>query len=119
MKKLITLFTIAGMLLMLSSCEDGLTLRFDANFKVNMNIDVEDTGKGDTFPFSETQTLNIEDDKEVAKQIEKIKELDITEIECEVTGIPSGQSIPLLKMYVEEIDLTVTLEDITENHIIT
>lgn len=106
---------------MLNACEDSLTIGIDTNFKMNMNIDVTDgaKAKANTFPFSETQTLNIEDDKEVAKQIEKIKELDITEIECEVTGIPSGQSIPLLKMYVEEIDLTVTLEDITENHIIT
>jgi hypothetical protein len=116
MKKFITITLIIGLLLTLNACEDLLTFKFDTNFRVNMNIDVDDDGKSDTFPFTNTELLNIEDDEEVAEQIEMIKGLEITEIECTITGIPSGESIPELNVVVEEIDLTVTLTNVTEDY---
>lgn len=121
MKKLIALISVLSLLFMLNACEDSLTIGIDTNFKMNMNIDVTDgaKAKANTFPFSETQILNIEDDEEVANEIERMKDIDVTEIECEVTGIPSGQSIPSLKIYIEEVDLTVTLTDITEDYTLT
>ena len=116
MKKLITILTIVGLLYTLNSCEEGLTFKFNSDFKVKMDVDVKDTGKSNIYPFTDTKLLNIEDDKSVAEQIEKLKSLEITEIECTITGIPSGESIPELTVMIEEINLTITLTDITEDY---
>ena len=48
---------------MLNACEDSLTFKFSTDFKVKMNIDVEDTGKSDVFPFANTEILDIEEDE--------------------------------------------------------
>lgn len=116
MKKIITVFTLVGLLFTFNACEDGLAFKFDANFMVKMDIDVKDTGKSSTYPFTYTSLLNIEDDKDVADKIEQIKSLEITEVECTITGIPSGESVLELNIMVEDINLTVTLTNITENN---
>ena len=116
MKKLIAFISVLGLLFSLNACEDSLTFKFSTDFKVKMNIDVEDTGKSDVFPFTNTEILDIEEDEDVAEQIERIKGLEITEIECSVTGIPTGETIPVLTVFVEEVNLTVTLTDITEDY---
>lgn len=119
MKRIITIFTIAGLLFTFNACEDALTFKIDTEFKVKMDVDVKDTGKSVTYPFTSSGLLNIEDDKDVAEQIEQIKGLEITQVECTITGIPLGQSIPVLNVMVEDINLTVTLTNITENNTLT
>ena len=119
MKRIITVLTIVGLLFTFSSCEDALTFKFDSNFKVNMDVDIKNNAKSNTYPFTHTSILNIEDDKDVADQIEEIKDLQVTQIECTITGIPTGESIPELNVMVENINLTVTLTNVTENHTLT
>ncbi|MDD4673100.1 MAG: hypothetical protein PHI03_09200 [Bacteroidales bacterium] len=115
MKKIIAFFAIAGLLFTLNSCEEGLSFKFNSDFKLNMDIDIEDVSKGNTYPFTHTTSLNIEDDEDVANRIEEIKGLEVTEIECSLTGIPEGESILELNVTVENVNLTVTLNNITES----
>jgi hypothetical protein len=119
MRKLVTLFLVSGLLLFNSGCEEMLTLTFDANFPVDLNINITDTkAKGD-YPFTDSGSLNIEDDEEVLEYIEKIKELEITAIECTLTGIQAWESIKSLTFTVVEAGFTSTLLNLTENTTIT
>lgn len=114
MKKLFILLTSISLIYSLTSCEDGLTFDFSADFPLNINIDIQES-KGDSYPFSESKTLNIEDDEEVMEYIDNIKDIDIVEIECTLTGIPRGETISELNIFIEQIGLTIPLVDLTEN----
>lgn len=115
MKKFITLFTILSFVIVLSSCEDGLTLKFDTNFRLEMTIDVEDV-KSDTYLFANTEVLNVEDEEEIEEYLNRIKEIEVTEVECRLRRIPSGAEIKTLNISVEEVGINITLENITEDY---
>jgi hypothetical protein len=115
MKKLLFVLPFAALFFLFQSCEDALNFDFDAVFSSNLNIDITET-KSDQFPFSATDTLNIEDDEEIQKHYNKIKSLEITRIECRLTGIPEGQTIQELNVKVEGTVFLVALTDLTENH---
>jgi hypothetical protein len=114
MKKLFILLAVISLIFTHSSCEDALTFDFSADFPLNMNIDIQES-KSNSYPFSESKTLNIEDEEEVMEYIENIKEIDIVEIECTLTGIPTGETISELNIIIEQIGLTIPLVDLTEN----
>jgi hypothetical protein len=114
MKSKISLMMFVAIVLILNSCDDVLDFDFDANFNTNMSIDVAET-KSDGFDFSATENLNIKDDDEVEKYINKIKNLEITRIDCTLTGISQGATIHALTVKVEELNLQVTLNNLTEN----
>jgi len=114
MKNLTKFSLIAGILFLVSSCDDLLTADFDATFTTNMNIDVAET-KADGYSFSDTKVLSIKEDAEVEKHINKIKKLKVTQVDCTLTGIPAGQSITELNVKVDELNLTVTVNNLVEN----
>jgi hypothetical protein len=114
MKSKISLMMFVAIVLMLYSCDDVLDFDFDATFNTNMSIDVAET-KSDGFDFSATENLNIKDDDEVEKYINKIKNLEITRVDCTLTGIPQGATIHELTVKVEELNLQVTLNNLIEN----
>jgi hypothetical protein len=114
MKKTVLFLMISAVFLLVQSCDDLLDVNFDAEFSTNMNIDVAET-KADGYAFSDSKTLNITDDDEVEKYIDRIKDLEITEIECSLTGIPAGESIPELSVKVDELNMQVDLTNISEN----
>lgn len=116
MKKTVLFLMISAVFLLFQSCDDLLDVNFDAEFSTNMNIDVAET-KADGYAFSESRTLNITDDDEVEKYIDRIKDLEITEIECSLTGIPAGESLPELSVKVDELNMQVDMTNITENSI--
>ncbi len=113
-KNVLFLMMMAATFMLFQSCDDLLDVNFDAEFSTNMNIDVAET-KADGYAFSESRTLNITDDDEVEKYIDRIKDLEITEIECALTGIPIGESLPELSVKVVELNMQIDLTDITEN----
>lgn len=115
MKKLLFVLTLAGIFLLFPGCEDALDFDFKAVFNSNLSIDIEET-KTDAFAFSATDTLNIEDDEDIQKHIDKLKEMEITKVECTLTGIPEGAVIQQLNVKVEEAGFLITLTDLTENH---
>jgi len=114
MKKNVLFLMMAATFMLFQSCDDLLDVNFDAEFSTNMNIDVEET-KSDVYAFSESRTLSITDDDEVEEYIDKIKDLEITEIECTLTGIPAGESLPTLSVRVDELNMQIDMTNITEN----
>lgn len=115
MRKLLFILTFAGIFLLFPGCEDALDFDFKAIFNSNLSIDIEET-KTDAYAFSATDTLNIEDDEDIQTHIDKLKEMEITKVECTLTGIPEGAVIQQLSVQVEEAGFFISLTDLTENH---
>jgi len=105
----------ASIAITFSSCSDMLSTDFDATFDTRMQIDIVET-KSTVYPFSSTSILNIEDEQEVKKNIDRIKKLNITQIDCTLTGIPEGETITEMNIKVEEANLLFSLSNLTQNH---
>lgn len=115
MKKILSIIAIISAMFALQSCDEELTYTIPAEFKLNMDINV-DAMRSEQYPFAHTEVLNIADDAEVAQHIEDIKSLDVKEIECSLAGIPEGAAIEELTITIAEVGLTVTLTDITADY---
>jgi hypothetical protein len=114
MKNLTKFSLIAALLFLTYSCDDLLSVDFDATFSTDMEIDIAET-KSDGYAFSDSKKLSIKDDAEVEKHINKIKKLKVTQVDCTLTGIPAGQSITEFNVKVDELNMTVTMNNLVEN----
>lgn len=115
MKKLLSIVTIASALFLLNACDEELTYDFPADFKLKMDVNVEPV-RSTVFPFTHTEVLDIASNEKVAENIDKIKDLDVDEVECFITGIPEGDTINELTIGIEEVAISVTLNDITSDY---
>lgn len=115
MKKLLTILTISSALFLFNACDEELTYDFPADFKLDMDVDIA-AERSSVYSFSHSEILNIVSDAEVADIIDDVKDLDVEEVECFVTGIPEGVTIPELRITVAEVGLSVTLTDISSDY---
>jgi hypothetical protein len=115
MKRFLSTLVTMGFLLFNSACEDALTFSFVADYPIDFNIDIHDGTKATSFPFSDSGTLSIEENEEVLKYIEKIKEIEILQVECTLTGIPSNEEIIELTFEVQNTVFSITINNLSEN----
>jgi hypothetical protein len=115
MKNILLILTIVSVLFSMESCDDMLTQNFSAEFKMNMDINVE-AMRSEQYPFSHSELLNIADDEEVAEYIDNIKSLNVTQIECSLSEIPEGAEIEELTILIADVGLSVTLTNITSDY---
>jgi hypothetical protein len=108
MKTMTKLFVLLAAVILLSpGCEkakDLLDVKFDADFKSDLNIDVPAGARSAT--FSESATIDPQSNTDFAEYGSKIKEIEIKEVKATILAI--NKSVVL-----ESADLSVTSGDMT------
>lgn len=116
--KLLFALTIVSFGLFNTACEE-ITFDFDTKFQNTTQISIEDSKKStsnlSTYLFSESDSINLENNEEVMKHINDIQKLNINQTNCILSGIPEGQEISSLTFQVSEIDLSITMDKISAN----
>lgn len=102
------------------SCEEEMGIDVNTTFNKNIKIDITESKKStDTLsaiPFYSADTLDISDNDEIQKNLDKIKELEISKVTCTLTGIPENESITELNLLIPEAALNITLKNLTQNN---
>jgi hypothetical protein len=116
MKRILSIIFIIAISLFNNGCEEELTFSFNADFPIDFNIAIQESKTTGSFPFNDNGTINILENEEVLKYIERIKELEILQIVCTLNGIPTGERIITLSFAVQNTIFTVSLENLSENN---
>ncbi|MGD9992302.1 MAG: hypothetical protein AB7S69_03290 [Salinivirgaceae bacterium] len=120
MKTLNTLLSAILALLFLTGCEEGLTLDVKTKLTQKITADISNnlksTVNNDSIAFYVSDTLNIKNNAEIEKNLEKIKEMAITQISCKLNGIPENELIHELSIEIPEAGITLLLNNLSENN---
>ena len=119
MKTLNTLLSAILALLFLTGCEEGLTLDVKTKLTQKITADISNnlksTVNNDSIAIYVSDTLNIKNNAEIEKNLEKIKEMAITQISCKLNGIPENELIHELSIEIPEAGITLLLNNLIEN----
>ncbi|WP_347840069.1 hypothetical protein [uncultured Draconibacterium sp.] len=111
--------------LSLFSCdkiEDANTIEFDTTLSMNIPVAVVETTaslqKSATadFAFSETQTTKLSDISEIADYLNKLKSIDINELELVIGNLGEGELVKTLDVSVDNVGILVSLTDISREN---
>lgn len=115
----ITLILLLGVIF-ISSCDESISPDVNTTISKTITADIVAGKKSlddfSIFPFYVIDTLNIENNADVQKNIDRIKELKINNVSCKITGIPLGESIPELNIVIPEAYINVSLTQLVENN---
>ncbi len=126
MKKIRTISVVlVSMLLVLSSC-DSTTVDFDTNLYSTIVAEIQAPAAASEvlkseglYSFETEKKLYIKDTKKINDYIDRINEIAVNSISCSFSSMVGDQKIVDLSVFVDNIDLEVTLEDINNGFEVT
>jgi len=118
-------FVLLVFALSLFSCdkiEDANTIEFDTTLSMNIPVAVVETNASiqksasADFAFSETQTTKLSDISEIADYLNKLKSIDINELELVIGNLGEGELVKTLDVSVDNVGILVSLTDISREN---
>jgi hypothetical protein len=120
MKKIILNLSVLLVIAMFFSCEEGLTVDVNTTLTKTITANIEENLKSsDTlliYPFYESDTLDISENEKIQENMDKFKELEISQITCELTGIPDNEEITEINILIPEANINCTLMAINNSN---
>ena len=109
------------------ACEGFGTVEIDAILSKVLNVKVKNeseitaanlksTAESGYF-FYEADTINLADNKDIKEHLDKINELEVYKVTCNLSGLTKGQVINELTIFSTTTGLSLTLYNITEFNI--
>jgi hypothetical protein len=107
--------------LALVSCDqikDLFAVKVHATYKWNIPVSSTSVGMAlksaaTTYNFSQTGTMSLEDDEDVAKYVDNIRSITIQTVDASILGLTSGQVINTLTVTITGIGTIMTFTNIT------
>ncbi len=123
MKRLITLSYILLLLIAFSSCDKkNATDDYYTTMLMEIPVAVEDTALTAEsvllgYPFSELRTESLNDNNILIDNFDLVRRIDVNEVNVEFSGIQLNQIIEQTEIYIENIGVITTIEDITSTNL--
>lgn len=112
-----------ALVLFTMSCEDDLTVNIDTNFVTDIVAEsVEEpivgiaTKSASMCKFQGNNSIALKDADDVKAYIDRIKSIKITGVECEITGITSGEKIESLTIAIDSTSFNQQFLDISADN---
>ena len=108
---------LAAIIIFMAACtKDALDITFDANYKVDLPVEV--TGAKAEYDFAVSDTIDLSADTEVAKYLDRIKNWELSGLESKFTELTEDFKLITAKLTVESGDFMAEWDfnnvDITE-----
>ncbi|MBN1822065.1 MAG: hypothetical protein JXR31_00910 [Prolixibacteraceae bacterium] len=107
------------MILAITACDDLLTVKIDTTLETTLPVVVSPDGlaikstSADSYTFTKTGTLALDENDDVVDYLDKIKSITIENIDAQVFGLGSGEVIESLSLSVTGVGTIVTITNIT------
>lgn len=112
---------LSFLVLVLFSCDESVTIGFDADFVADIDVEsTEQTVSGVASKstkmngFNGSVVLRLEDEEAIADYLERIKEVNIQKVQCEIIGLSEGKKVESLQIQIDSTTFDKTVYDIDE-----
>ncbi len=113
------LFTIPSLFFSCDKIDDANTVEFDRTLSVEIPVDIAPpaaiAGKSAAadFNFSQSQTISLGEIEDITEYLNKIKTIEINNLEISFDGFEEGEEITTIDISVTGVGLLATLNNIT------
>ena len=115
------LFLLSLLLLTLFACDETMTVNFDADFVADMDVESQEqefvglATKSRTMNcFEGAVEINLDDEDELKDYLDRIREVNVNKVRCEVIGLSGGKKVEKLNIEVDSTSFMKTITDISE-----